>query len=233
MEKLTLDKRLLTIAGLVRKDAYLCDVGTDHAYLPCYLVMKKITSHCLACDINQKPLNAARMHIAELALTPQIQTLLSDGLREIPPEVEDIVIAGMGGELIARIILECDFTKNPNKRFILQPMTQAEFLRKALYENGFEISEEKPVIDNVHYYTVMHVAYTGKLAEIDDVFALIGKIPQQNTKTAKLYISHHYDKLIKIAEGLEKSNSKKIRAEQYRQLASKIQIVLEGKTWQQ
>ncbi len=218
-----LDTRLKTISEFVRKDSFVCDVGTDHAYLPCYLLQKAITSHCVACDINEHPLNQARANIAQFGFTKQIKTILSDGLQNVPSEqAEDIIIAGMGGELILKILLAASYTKDKSKRLILQPMTNVPYLRKSLYENGFEIIEEKPVIDKNHCYTVMLVEYRGICLQIDDVCSHLGKIPEQKSQEAKQYIKRQYDKIIKIAMGLKMSSQNQDEADYYEHLAEQI-----------
>lgn len=218
-----LDARLKTIADFVRKDSFVCDVGTDHAYLPCYLLQKGLTTHCVACDINELPLNQAKAHIAQFGLSKQIETILSDGLKNVPSnKAEDIIIAGMGGELILTILLAVDYTKDKSKRFILQPMTNVPFLRKNLYENGFEIIEERPIFDKKHCYTIMLVQYCGISKQQDELFLHLGKIPEQSSNEAQNYIMHQYEKVIKIATGLKSSNKNKDEAIFYEDLALKI-----------
>lgn len=218
-----LDARLKAIADFVRKDSFMCDVGTDHAYLPCYLLQKGITTHCVACDINELPLNQARAHIAQFGFSKQIEIILSDGLQNVPSnKAEDIVIAGMGGELILKILLAVDYTKDKNKRFILQPMTNVPLLRRSLYENGFEIIEEKPVIDKKHCYTIMLVQYCGVSKQQDEVFLHLGKIPEQESNEARHYIMRQYEKMVKISTGLKNSNENKDESHFYEDLATKI-----------
>ena len=98
-----LDQRLLTVARLVRQGAYLADIGTDHGYLPVYLVQTGRISRAIAADINENPLKQAVSAISAHGLDRQIKTVLSDGLKQVDDHVEDIVIAGMGGELIGSI----------------------------------------------------------------------------------------------------------------------------------
>jgi len=223
-----LDIRLKTIAELVRKDSNVCDVGTDHAYLPCYLVKKGITNHCVACDINEQPLQSAKEHIAKYGFEDKIETILSDGLQNVPSsKAQDIVIAGMGGELISKIILACDFTRDKTKRLILQPMTNVPFLRDCLYQHGFEIIKEIPVIDKNQYYTVMHAEYIGVTIQKDELFLTLGKIPEQKTIDAQKYIKKQYDKTIKVADGLKKSTDNSEQAEHYYKLAQEIKTYIE------
>ena len=167
-----LDERLAAAASFVRLDRRICDVGTDHALLPCYLC-EQGAMDVIASDVNENPLEAARANIEKYGFADRIRLIRSDGLAEIPP-CDDVIIAGMGGELIARIIGGCTFV-TPDTRFILQPMTRAEHLRRFLYSAGFEITEEKGAFSAGKAYTVILAAYTGEKRAITDDFAYFGK----------------------------------------------------------
>ena len=190
-----LDPRLLTIAEMVRKDGKICDVGTDHALLPCFLY-EQGAGDVIASDVNDGPLKAAEATVKLYSAENYVKVMKSDGLRDVPP-CDDVIVAGMGGELIARIVTECAFI-NENTHFILQPMTKAEILRRELYENGFEITEERTAQSAGKTYTVMLVIYTGRKQEIDDSFAFFGKNKDD------IYIESVKEKLRKMANGNER-----------------------------
>lgn len=184
-----LDERLAAVASFVRIDSRICDIGTDHALLPCFLC--SIGARCvIASDVNEKPLESARANVEKYGFADRITLVRSDGLKDIPP-CDDVIIAGMGGELIAQIVSGCTFT-TPDTRFILQPMTKAEILRRYLYSAGFEISAEKGAQVSGKAYTVMLARYTGEKRDIDDAFAYFGKctdpryIKKVNTQLRKL-----------------------------------------------
>ncbi len=151
---ISLTERLKTISSMIR-GRVCADIGTDHALLPCYLVLKGITQKCYACDIAVGPLEQARANIEKYGLEEKIETVLYNG---IAPELVDlcdsIVIAGMGGNMIADILKVHKFK---NIRLVLQPMTKQEVLREYLVNNGFVIEDERTVFDNGKYYTVMQV----------------------------------------------------------------------------
>lgn len=222
-----LDERLSAVARLVRKDAYFCDVGTDHGYLPCYLVGQGITKRCVACDINIMPLQSAQKQIEQHKMQDYIEVVLSDGLENISSEVQDIAIAGMGGELIAEIIDKCDFIKDSSKHLILQPMTNSPHLRKELYLNGFEILSEIPVIDHNHTYCVIHVRYSGEKKDITRLFSILGKIPESKSNSAITYVERVLDRVSQIVAGLKKSTSEEVDIEGYLGLAKAIEQVRE------
>ena len=121
----------------------------------------------------------------------------SDGLEKID-FADDVVIAGMGGELIARIISGCRFLSG-DTRFILQPMTKAEILRRELYRSGFEIIEERTAREGERLYTVMLVKFTGEKCDPDELFCLCGKTADPEM------LRHIAEKLLKSAAGMEKS----------------------------
>lgn len=222
-----LDERLLAVARLVRKDVYFCDVGTDHGYLPCYLVGQGITKRCIACDINVMPLQTAQKHVESLKFQDNIEVILSDGLSNVTNEVEDIAIAGMGGELIGEIILAAEFLKNPSKHLILQPMTNAPHLRNLLYKEGFEILSEIPVIDNNHTYCIILACYCGVTRDISEIESILGKIPESRSNSAITYVERALDRVSKIVAGLNKSNTDECDIERYLELAKAIEIVRE------
>lgn len=219
-----LDKRLLAAAGYIRKDRAVADIGTDHGHLLAYIYQNGISKRVIGCDINEKPLEAARKTLREHNLEDKIPLVLSNGLQGInSEEAEDIVICGMGGELISEIISQCDYAAQEDKRFILQPMTSIPYLRKWLYENGYEILSETPVFEAKHFYSVIHAAFCGKKQEIDSLFGLIGKIPlSDNRQLRNEYISHIAQKELKIAKGMAKSQSDIKNADEHFENAKKL-----------
>ena len=159
---ITLDKRLSAVAALVRQGSRLADIGTDHAYLPVHLVQSGVCPSAIASDIGAGPLDAARRTVTENGLTSEIALRLGDGLATVSAdEVEDIAIAGMGGETIAAILEAAPWVRNEGIRLILQPMTRAEDLRRWLLTNGFSVLEEHLIVDGRHLYPVLAAQYTG------------------------------------------------------------------------
>lgn len=169
--------RLSLCADFVSEGSRLADIGTDHGYLPIALCQSGKTPCVLACDINPLPLRSAQENIAKYGLSNQIQTRLSDGLKEIAPdEVDDIVIAGMGGELIRDILIAAPWVKDEEKHLVLQPMTHHDDLIQWLSENGFVIDRQKAVLDEGKYYTVLSARFTGETTDCDLYTALVGKL---------------------------------------------------------
>lgn len=199
--KRMLNVRLQACAALVRPGAQVCDVGTDHAQLPVYLLEQGIAERVIASDISEGPLRSAERTIAEHGLTGQIQTIRSDGLAQISPEgLTDVVIAGMGGETIIHILEECPW-RTEGIAFILQPMTKAEKLREWLYCNGYAIRQERCVQDGKFLYAVMLAVCTGEAAQPDVVQRYFGNIDLR-LPVCRAYAKRQYDRLCKARDGL-------------------------------
>ncbi len=194
-----LDNRLSACADMVSGKGIAVDVGTDHGYLPCYLVSEGIVGKAVAADVNKAPLDSATKNIEKYGLSDKVTAVLSDGLKEIDSkDVTDVIIAGMGGELIAKIISEGKSFYDAS--FILQPMTKAEYLRKWLFDNGFEIEKETASKDEF-YYTVILARYTGKNTPYSDFMLYVGKMGN-NTETERAWLLKQAEKLSKRGNGL-------------------------------
>lgn len=167
--------RLMAVAEMVKKESVVADIGTDHAYVPVYLVLNNICSSALAMDINEGPLLRADENIKRFSLTEKIKTRLSDGLSELEDgEADTVVIAGMGGILINNIIEKDRRRLTSVKHYILQPMTAIEETRKYLFGNGFKIVDEKLAVEDEKIYTVIS-AITGEMSVEAEVDYYIGK----------------------------------------------------------
>ena len=179
-----LDKRLALCAEMV-KGKFVCDVGTDHAYLVSELLTSGKCTAAVAADINEKPLKAAEKTLRDAGVSDKAEVILSDGLKNIPlDKITDIVIAGMGGELIAKILSECDELQGKN--LILQPMTRPEKLIKFLYENGFEIISQKAVSDGKFFYTAINaVKNNSQKKDMPPLFEYLGKLIFSDSEAVK------------------------------------------------
>lgn len=196
MSKLfSLDDRLAACASFVRQGSRIADIGTDHAYLPVWLAKQGRIKSALAADIRPMPLERGAENIKKYDCENIVSTRLSNGLQEISSdEVDDVVIAGMGGELIADIIGKAEWLKDSERRLILQPMTKAHVLRKYLAENGFEIISEKACKHGGKNYTVIFAAYKGSPIECTEAFHYIGKLDPKD-ELAHEYVEQVLKKL--------------------------------------
>ena len=152
--------RLKAIADSVDKCRSVADIGTDHGYIPIYLVKKGICERAVASDINKGPINKAKMNISFDGLSSKIDCYLGGGLKPLKiNEVDGVVMAGMGGNLTRDIIL-ADINKVKNYDFmILQPAQNPEVLREFLYNNEYKIIDEDLILDEGTYYELFKVKY--------------------------------------------------------------------------
>ena len=159
-------------------------------------------------------------------LSDKIDLVLSDGLDNVNNEnITDVVIAGMGGELITDIVSRVQWLEN-GVNLVLQPMTRPEVLRKWLYANGFEILQEQAVTDESFTYSVIQAEYCGNKIEISDFKAYVGKL-RNDTEENRRYLSNLASKLKKIGDGLSKSQDKNEQSQKYLLLSEKIKALAE------
>lgn len=174
---IVLSKRLRMNASLVTEGHRLADVGTDHGYIPIVLVQEGRIPSALAMDVNPGPLERAKQHIEEYQLDALIHTRLSDGVKELrPDEADSVLIAGMGGALMIKILEEGREVLSSVKELILQPQSEVDKVRHYLEEAGYTIVREDMVREEGKYYPVMK-AELGKMKYDREIFYLYGKLP--------------------------------------------------------
>ena len=155
-----LSKRLTAVAGLVTEGASVADIGTDHGYIPIYLIRSHKITKALAMDINEGPLERAKEHIREEGLEHQIETRLSDGfLKMAPGEADTVIAAGMGGGLILRILTACPEVTESVNEFILQPQSEIARVRRYLNEAEFVFAAEDMVEEDGKFYPMMKLVH--------------------------------------------------------------------------
>ena len=175
MRELQISRRLKAVAAMVGPGLVLADVGCDHGYIPIYLIQKGQIPRAIAMDINQGPLLRAREHIREWGLEAYIETRLSDGLKALEPgEAQCLVIAGMGGPLMERILTQGAPVLKDMKELILQPQSEIGHFRQFLAENGYRIIEEDMVEEEKKYYPMMK-AVQGSMHNTKKAEYLYGK----------------------------------------------------------
>ncbi len=175
-QSIKLSQRLSAAAALVREGAFVADVGTDHAYLPLWLLLTGRIRGGVVSDIHQGPIERAEEHIRRYGAEGKLIPVLCDGLSGLELYApEDILILGMGGELIASIIDAAPMTKREGVRLILQPMTHPELLRRFLWENGYTITDEV-LVKEEKIYQILVAEYVGEAEEFDELSLLFGKL---------------------------------------------------------
>ncbi len=157
-----LSDRLEMIASFVEPGNRLADIGTDHGYVPIYLVQTGRVPSALAMDVRKGPLLRAEEHIREAGLSGRIQTRLSDGLKKLAPgEADTVVIAGMGGELEIHILEEGRHVWDSVSQWVLSPQSDLAHVRHYLLEHGFSIRREEMVKEEGKFYTILDAAGPG------------------------------------------------------------------------
>ena len=170
-----LDARLRTAFDFVRPGAVVADIGTDHAYLPAALILSGRASAAIAADINPGPLVHAAETVEKYNLSGKITLRETDGLHGLADSgVTDILLFGMGGELIAHILDEAPFTRSAQIRLILQPMTKHAELRLWLTANGFAIRGERLAWAAGKIYQTICAEYTGEYTALSPLEAEFG-----------------------------------------------------------
>ncbi len=200
-----LGERLKTIETLIPKGVRVADIGTDHGHLPISLIKKGKCERVIACDIREKPLDNARKNIEKTG-TVGIELRLGDGLSPVKPcEVDCIVIAGMGGEVISGILEAADWVKAPEYTLLLQPMTSADALRRWLSQNLFMIVSETAVEENGKLYSIIKAVFSGKAQPQSEAFYRIGRLDPADS-VARLYIEKQLAIVKKCIADLEKTD---------------------------
>lgn len=204
---INLTNRLSAAASLVKGGGIVADIGTDHGYLPIYLVQSGKIERAIAADIGKMPLENARKSVAQYELSDKIELRLSDGLNSFKEnEIDEIVFAGMGGTLIAEKLKETPWIKNSKLHFVFQPQSRAEDLREFLFSNGFEIGEEIATHEGNRYYIAFDAFYTGAVGEFTSTDCFLGKLPK--TKDAKKHIKKQVSRLQKRYDALYEKGEK-------------------------
>lgn len=224
---LELSKRLSIIAGLIKEGSSVCDVGTDHGYLPAFLYLSGKAKKVIATDINEKPLLSARKNLDRLGASG-VKLFLCDGLADVEDQnVDTVVIAGMGGEVISGIINRARFLRDSVVTLILQPTTAANELRLFLAKNGFNVESETALAENNKIYSIMCARFDGDTYSIDDVRSVIGLLKPDND-AAISYIQKQYKIAQKCAEQLKSATNKKEEYSYYLKLSDKLEEILGG-----
>ncbi len=217
--------RLSAALPYLTRGGTLADIGTDHALLPIRAVAQGFSSRAVACDINRGPLESAKKNIEAAELTQSIDTLQTDGLHGVEPYApDDVLVFGMGGELIVRILSQAPWVKNVDIGLVLQPMTRASLLRRWLSENGFAVTGESIVFED-KYYQIIAARYTGVPERHTDAEYAVG---WQNIAARpplfEGFVRHEIKVLQKIVLG--KSRAKDADAAEERALIKQLEELL-------
>ncbi len=188
-----LTDRLLKIASLVDRDKKIADIGTDHGYIPVYLLNEGVINYAILADINKGPLENAKKEVTRNKLTEKVDLRLGSGIEVLKEgEVEEVIIAGMGGSLINEILMANETVAHTTEKFILQPMQNPEDLRAYLYKNGYEILDECLVREDHRIYEIIVCKYKNlPPSEKDPIYYEVGeKLIQKNDPLLREFIEN-------------------------------------------
>ncbi|HBF0341568.1 TPA: SAM-dependent methyltransferase [Clostridioides difficile] len=164
-----LTDRLLKIASLVSDGKKIADIGTDHGYIPVYLLKEGKVPFAVLADVNKGPLDNAHKEVIQNNLLDKVDLRLGSGIEILEiGEVEEVIIAGMGGILISELLEAKKEVAHNVEKLILQPMQAQEELRYYLLNNRYEILEEVLVREDFRIYEIIVAKYTGKNTIIED-----------------------------------------------------------------
>ncbi|QDP40630.1 tRNA (adenine(22)-N(1))-methyltransferase [Radiobacillus deserti] len=177
MAEKQISERLKRIAAHLSSATFFADIGSDHAYLPLYVCRLDTRARAIAGELNEGPFLSAKQNVERADLTNRIQVRRGNGLTVIQPsdEVKEVVIAGMGGSLIAQILDEGKQRLTGVSRMILQPNVDARSVRQWLYDYSFEIVQEEIVKEAGHIYEILIADHKETpIATLDEKDLLIG-----------------------------------------------------------
>ncbi len=220
---LKLKSRLNMAAQMVRKGSRLADIGTDHAYLPAALILDGTVPCAIAADLRKGPLENAEATVKNYGIAKKVQLRLSDGLKRVEPsEVDDIVIAGMGGILISEILEVAPWVKNKNIQLILQPQSHDEVLRKWLWDNGFKITKEDACFEDGKTYICMATVYTGESSIHSEAEILLGGFLTRSDEASVSFCEKKLHRIEVRLKALKKSDPENEEIETLEKILSEV-----------
>ena len=231
MKEINLTPRLQRLADAVPQGACLADVGTDHAYLPAYLLLRGRIERAVATDINEGPLERAARTVADCGLTGRVSLRLCDGLAAVSAEETDtVVIAGMGGETMIAILSAAPWTRDGNHRLLLQPMTKLPELRAWLSASGYAIAREHLAYERGTYYVVMEVE-AGESMPLDKADCFTG-VSFGGDPLYGAYLDELQGKLAHVRQGLERAQRANALSQRAELCALEAAVARRRKEWE-
>ncbi len=203
-------KRIETIAKYIKKGTTVADIGTDHGYLPLYLLLNDYGTDIIAADVRKEPLEKAKRNAKAAGVSDKIRFCLSDGLDNITDDADTYVICGMGGYVILHILEKAIADKKikQEKEFILSPHSDEKVLREFLYKNGFRIEDEEMIRDKDFFYVIIHCVYDGIRREADELTYYYGEQPLYQMQPAmEEFLTREKRILCEVADKLKKLDS--------------------------
>lgn len=224
--------RLRTVAHMCDKGAVVADIGTDHGYLPIYLVQEGIAPSAIAMDLRKGPLEKAKKHICDNCLEDRIQTRLSDGLEKLSKNEADIItICGMGGRLIADIVTKGKDVITQNTILVVSPQSEVGEFRHFLVSQGFEIEDEQMLKEDGKYYFIIKCRKSEEsvCSEFSETQYQYGwKLLDSKDKTLYEYLIKEKETNEGISNSIKKDESNPTVKLRLQQLSQKNNIIMKA-----
>lgn len=232
--KLPVSKRLGLCASLIPQDSRVADIGCDHGYLGISLLLEGRANFVHACDLRPQPLSVAVENAERFAVADRMRFSQADGLAAVlPDEVDAIVIAGMGGELIANILAAAPWTKDPKYSLILQPQSSGNDLRRRLVAMGYEIEKEKLTEEGGYLYNILLCRYGTPMQLSPGQEYCPPVLLNSGELLLETYLRRVQRALNVSVEGIRRSQDPEGRNLSYYETAlGEITEMLEGRSWQ-
>lgn len=225
-----LSQRLQAVADLVKVGESMADIGSDHAYLPIFLVGNGLVPWAIASELGDGPYEHTLEAVRCCALQDRIEVRQGDGLQTIGiSEVATVVMAGMGGDSIVAILAN-DWSKASSyKQFIFQPMSRASILRRTLADRGWPIVDEKLLLDNNRYVLII-VSQPGNISySLDPLEIEIGpEILKADNSLKRGYLLKYVEKYTKVYTNIINSTQaeQRLLANTYRDKLERLELIL-------
>lgn len=209
-----LSERLRAAAGMVTKGNIVADVGCDHAYTSIYLCREGIAPHVIAMDINQGPLAGAKTHIKQAGLSEQIDVRLSDGLEKlVPGEADTVLLCGMGGLLMIKILSDYPAATASFKELVLQPQSEPGEVRRFLHKQGYRITKEHMLKEDGKFYVMLRAVPCEEPERYDsDCEYLYGKLLlEEKNEVLAEFLAREYRLRSEVLSALSGQNTENAR----------------------
>ncbi|MFB1080643.1 tRNA (adenine(22)-N(1))-methyltransferase TrmK [Jeotgalibacillus sp. JSM ZJ347] len=225
-----LSQRLKAVADFVKDGETVADIGSDHAYLPCYLVKAQKIHKAIAGEVVEGPYQSAVKQVKQDELTEQIDVRKGNGLSVLSPgEVTTVTIAGMGGPLISEILENGKDRLEGVKKLILQPNISAVSIRHWLLENGWQIKDEKILEEDRKIYEVILAERSTVRQPLSQQELLLGPILlKEKTSAFITKWEHELIQLRNIQKQMEMAEQSSSLTEKKKQLEQKIVLIEEA-----
>lgn len=222
-----LSNRLLEIIKFVPKNSTVADIGTDHGYIPVYLIQNNISKKVIASDISSPSLDKTIEYVNNLDLNNKIYPRLGDGLDVLKAnEVDTVIMAGMGGILISKILESRKDITETIEHFIFQPMVASKELRHYLLNNGYIIKDESLAKEGRRFYEIIYAIHGSDKVDHNLNYEIGQKLIEKNHPLLKEFIAYKKNEINDILSKLNEKDSDNIR-ERYQELKNILHIYME------